>query len=215
MPNWVYNRVHGNKKVTDLLVGPKGNVTFQKLLPEPEALKGLSNFEYDNASEIQALIDLVFHKKNFKMKELLLYPRFKGYTLDELSEHLLSKYPYVQLQVCNNLLEETGYFDWYSWRCTYWGCKWDADSDEGAYKGDEEEIEFETPWAPPKGVMDEIAAKYPDLKFTWHCDEESCAFSIDYIFNGDGTITEVDVPPEYYTPYIPDEDELEEDEDAN
>lgn len=215
MPNWVYNRVYGNKKVTDLLVGPKGNVTFQKLIPEPEAFKCLCDFDYSSPNEIHALIDLVFHKKTDKLKSLLQRPVYKGLTLDSLADTLLSKYSYVQLQVCKKLIEDTGFFDWYTWRCSYWGCKWDADSDEGTYNGDEEEIEFETPWSPPEGVMKEIASKHPDLKFTWHCDEESCAFSIDFIFNGDGTITEVEVPPEYYTPYVPEEDELEDDEDAN
>ncbi len=215
MPNWVYNRVHGNKNVTDLLVSSKGNVTFQKLVPEPESLSALDNFEHNDSSEIHALIDLVYNKDNTRLKKLLEYPRHNGKTLDSLSTELISRYPYVQLQLCKNLLEEEGCFDWYDWRCTHWGCKWDADSDEGTYKGDEEEIEFQTPWSPPQGVMKAIASSYPDLEFTWHCDEESCAFSLDFIFNGDGTITTVEVPPEYYTPYDPEEDEWEDDEDAN
>ena len=209
MPNWVYNRVHGSKKAVEMLVGPKGNVTFQKLLPVPDAMKALSNYKYEDKEELTALIDLIYKGDDSKLKSIASYPKNESLTYDEVKDQLLKRYPLSQLDLCKQLLDKYGTFYWYDWRCTVWGCKWDASSDEGTYNGDEEEIEFQTPWSPPEGVIHELANRFPDLQLVWHVDEESCAFSIDYIFNGDGTISEEDVFPEYYTPYIPEPDNLE------
>lgn len=209
MPNWVYNRVHGSKKAVEMLVGPKGNVTFQKLLPVPDAMKALSNYKYEDKEELTALIDLIYKGDDSKLKAIAAYPKNESLTYDEVKDQLLKRYPLSQLDLCKQLLDKYGTFYWYDWRCTVWGCKWDASSDEGTYNGDEEEIEFQTPWSPPEGVIHELANRFPDLQLVWHVDEESCAFSIDYIFNGDGTISEEDVFPEYYTPYIPEPEYLE------
>jgi hypothetical protein len=208
MPNWVYNRVHGSKKAVEMLVGPDGNVTFEKLIPTPPAMSALSNYEYEDSGELTALIDLVYNKDDSKLKDIAAYPKNASLTYDEVKDQLLKRYPLSQLDLCKQLLDEYGIFYWYHWRCKYWGCKWDARNDFGPYDGTEEEIEFQTPWSPPEGVMQELARRFPDLELVWHCDEESCEFSIDYIFNGDGTISEEDVFPEFYTPYIPDEDYL-------
>lgn len=208
MPNWVYNRVHGSKKAVEMLVGPKGNVTFQKLLPIPDAMKALSNYQYEDKEEINALIDLIYTGDDSKLKSIAAYPKNESLTYDEVMDQLFKRYPLSQLDLCKQLLDKYGTFYWYDWRCNVWGCKWDASSDEGTYNGDEEEIEFQTPWSPPEGVIHELANRFPDLQLVWHVDEESCAFSIDYIFNGDGTISEEDVFPEYFTPYIPEPDYL-------
>ena len=208
MPNWVYNRVHGSKKAVEMLVGPKGNVTFQKLLPVPPQLKALENYSGSDNSLIKALIEYVFNNDEDLLKKEFMSAKTTD-TYNKFKDDALAKYPMKQLILCKELLDKYGCFDWYNWNCSVWGCKWDASSDEGTYNGDEEEITFETPWSPPEGVIREMANRFPDLEFVWHVDEESCAFSIDYIFNGDGTITEEDVPPEYYTPYIPEPDYLE------
>lgn len=208
MPNWCYNRVHGSSKAISLLLNEEGKVTFQKLLPEPEALKALNSYKYDDQQEITALIDLLFKGDDAGIKTIAAYPKNEGKTFDDVKKELISRYPLSQLDLCMQLLEKYGTFYWYDWRCNIWGCKWDASDDFGPYDGTEESIEFETPWSPPEGVMKEIARRYPDLEFVWHCDEESCAFSLDFIFNGDGTISEEDVFPEYFTPYIPDADYL-------
>jgi hypothetical protein len=208
MPNWCYNRVHGSNKAIKLLLNDEGKVTFQKILPEPEALIALNSYKYEDQQEIFALIDLLFKGDDAGIKAIAAYPKNNGRTLDDIKKELISMYPLSQLDLCMQLIEKYGTCYWYDWRNKFWGCKWDASDDFGTYDGTEESIEFETPWSPPEGVIKEIARRYPDLEFVWHCDEESCAFSLDFIFNGDGTITEEDVFPEYYTPYIPEPDYL-------
>lgn len=210
MPNWVYNRVHGSKKAIEMLIGPKGKVTFQKLLPTPLELIALNKFSNSNDYLIKALIEYVFNNDDSLLRnEFMSYSKFD--TFDEFKDDALSKYPIAQLMLCKDLLDKYECFSCYDWNCKFWGCKWDANNDftpDGGYSEGVTEIEFQTPWTPPEGIIYELADKFPDLELTWHADEESCAFSLDYIFNGDGTVTEENVFPEYYTPYIPEPDYL-------
>lgn len=208
MPNWCYNRVHGSKKACEMLIGDDGKVTFEKLLPTPPAMKALKNYQYEDVKELEALIDYIYKSDESKMKNIHLLPKNSGYSYDDFVKLLLDRYPLTQIDLCKQLKDECGTFYWYDWRNKFWGCKWDADSEGRCYEGDEEEIEFQTPWSPPEGVINTLVDRFPDLEFVWHCDEESCAFSIDFIANGDGTYREEDAPPEWYLPYIPMADDL-------
>ena len=54
--------------------------------------------------------------------------------------------------------------DWYSWRVSNWGCKWDVDmhhwdvqeNTDGTYTFD---LTFDSPWGPPIGVWDAVSQK--------------------------------------------------------
>ena len=64
--------------------------------------------------------------------------------------------------------------DWYNWRCTNWGTKWNAYEVE--IEWDEEykeciEINFQTAWSPPEGVMTKLREKFPDVSFQCFYDE--------------------------------------------
>lgn len=212
MPNWVYNRVHGSKDVIAALLNSKGQVTFTNVIPIPSAMKALEAFKYEDPRDIHALINLIFNHDDSGIKELSTYPRFEGKSLDDIKQYLISTYPLSQLSLCKQLKDEFGTFYWYDWRCSNWGCKWDASNDftpDGGYPEGETEIEFKTPWSPPEPIMRKLVDKYPNSEFTWHYDEESCAFSTDFVACGDGTFFEEDVFPEYYTPYIPEPMDLE------
>lgn len=69
---------------------------------------------------------------------------------------------------------KTGYANWYDWCVDNWGVKWDIDTvdffNESAFKDDEESqpdliVKFETPWAPPVGILKRISEQYPDARF--------------------------------------------------
>ena len=71
---------------------------------------------------------------------------------------------------------KTGYANWYDWCVDNWGVKWDVDTvhfmhaDESAFKDDEKSdpdliVKFETPWAPPVGILKRISEQYPDARF--------------------------------------------------
>ena len=88
-----------------------------------------------------------------------------------LDEHDVSK---AELAV--TAIVKTGYANWYDWCVDNWGVKWDVDTvnfmhaDESAFKDDEKSepdlmVEFETPWAPPTGILKRISEQYPDARF--------------------------------------------------
>ena len=73
--------------------------------------------------------------------------------------------------------------DWWNWRNTNWGTKWNLVPDpEGNLTGYEVvgqddgfiQLEFETAWSPPNGIYNEIWAKYPDLTVSWFYREDGC-----------------------------------------
>ena len=208
MPNWVYNRVHGSKKVCELLLGSDRRPTFLKVVPTPRELEELDNLP--DQTMYEAYADYLFNDDK-KLKELYktrkLNKEFK--TFDSFLANLSAKYPLQKMFAVRDLQKKYGVTNWYDFNCKYYGCKWDArELYSDPYPTDIDEIEFETPWSPPDGVMDKIAKMLPDEQFTWHCDEESCAFSFDSIYPGDGTRYEEDSLPEYYMPYIIDEEQL-------
>ena len=71
--------------------------------------------------------------------------------------------------------------DWYSWRCSFWGTKWDlcgfSISKEEWLDSDANEITFNTAWSPPKPLFDFIAMLYPTLSFKLAYIEEGLRFS--------------------------------------
>ena len=73
--------------------------------------------------------------------------------------------------------------DWWNWRNTNWGTKWNLVPDpQGNLTGyeiveqseDLIQLEFETAWSPPNGIYMEIWTKYPDLMVSWFYREDGC-----------------------------------------
>ena len=58
------------------------------------------------------------------------------------------------------------------WCVNNWGTKWDI-GDVGIDYQDSEilELEFETAWSPPEGIMEKLREKYPELSFQCFYDE--------------------------------------------
>ena len=75
------------------------------------------------------------------------------------------------------VFKSTGITDqrWYDWRIQNWDTKWDAYdvvvTDEDP---DQFEVEFNTAWAPPEAICNEIREQYPDLAISWFYDEPGC-----------------------------------------
>ena len=61
------------------------------------------------------------------------------------------------------LIDKYGSDNWYDWRWSNWGCKWNAS--ETMIPEDEDIIEFTTPWAPPINWLQTLSRKYPGKKF--------------------------------------------------
>ena len=103
---------------------------------------------------------------------------------------------------------KTGYANWYDWCVDNWGVKWDVDTiffmhaDESPFKDDEKSepdliIEFETPWAPPVGILKRISEQYPEARFylRW-ADEFGPGNGIGFLVAEAGLIDERDIDDE-------------------
>ena len=61
---------------------------------------------------------------------------------------------------------------WYMWCVNNWGTKWDAGDVDIEYNDSEIlELEFDTAWSPPEGIMEKLREKYPELSFQCFYDE--------------------------------------------
>ena len=64
---------------------------------------------------------------------------------------------------------------WYDWRIQNWDTKWDA-YDVEVTDDDPEQLEvvFNTAWAPPEAICNQIREDYPDVSVSWFYDEPGC-----------------------------------------
>ena len=61
---------------------------------------------------------------------------------------------------------------WYHWCTDNWGTKWEADITGFEVQDyDTLEIEFQTAWSPPEGVVRKLREKFPELSFQCFYDE--------------------------------------------
>ena len=61
---------------------------------------------------------------------------------------------------------------WYHWCIDNWGTKWEADVTGFEVQDyDTLEIEFQTAWSPPEGVVTKLREKFPELSFQCFYDE--------------------------------------------
>ena len=76
------------------------------------------------------------------------------------------------------IFKSTGIADqrWYDWRLQNWDTKWDAyDVEQHDFDDpDQYEVTFNTAWAPPEAICNEIREQYPDVGVSWFYDEPGC-----------------------------------------
>jgi Ferredoxin-like domain in Api92-like protein len=63
--------------------------------------------------------------------------------------------------------------EWYDWRLSNWGTKWDVDGDVDVNKLDDGlyRLYFTTAWSPPIQWFETVIKSYPTLKFELHAGE--------------------------------------------
>jgi hypothetical protein len=63
--------------------------------------------------------------------------------------------------------------EWYDWRESNWGTKWDVDGDVDVNKLDDDlyRLYFTTAWSPPIHWFETVIKSYPTLKFELHAGE--------------------------------------------
>ena len=85
--------------------------------------------------------------------------------------------------------------DWYSWNVRNWGTKWDACNAAVWEEPNELRYDFDTAWAIPEPALIAMSAKYPNLIFDLHAEEEQ-GWGADIIFKQGEAIVdkEWDIP---------------------
>ena len=207
MPNWVYNKVTAKPHTIKKLLDPQGKPTFTNIVPTPIELDLLETVDFKDSTIVLALFKALCKDDETDLRKLHITRKISDPYNDWL-ESLKTPANMSAIHLINLMDEQYNVTNWYDFNCKYYGCKWDASNEFGDYDltNIPDEIEFLTPWSPPEGVISKLAETD---EFDWHCDEESCAFSINFHANGDGSYNESDDIPIYYTPYIPQADELE------
>ena len=146
MPNWCYNRitVYGQNEESEA-----------KLKEIEETFKKADPFNQ------------IFPIPDFKN-----IPNDKG-ELPKLEQHL-NKDGSVFYETYN-FPDGTNDDRWYHWCIQNWGTKWDAGDVDIEYQDSEIlELEFDTAWSPPEGIMEKLREKYPELSFQCFYDEPGC-----------------------------------------
>lgn len=175
MPNHVRNvvkfeQLDEGKTVSELLQEIHGEnddqyISFDKIVPMPEEL----NINAGTKANISAIAYRVMNgEKTLPALDFSLlhaYSDDAGYKLSnqEVVQKLIDEGT-VDLDLGKTVLENVkkyGYTDWWYWRISNWGTKWDA---YDQYKVDENTIAFNTAWSGPTPVMDKLAKDNTNMR---------------------------------------------------
>lgn len=88
--------------------------------------------------------------------------------------------------------------EWYEWRISNWGTKWEGANvelnDENSWEKGYARFTFDTAWSPAIPIVETLAKEFPKLTFFWEFYEESYAYwgeynyakgKLDDMFEGD------------------------------
>jgi hypothetical protein len=71
---------------------------------------------------------------------------------------------------------------WYDWRNSNWGVKWDVSDAQVEYNADSVIVSFETPWNAPFIWLDKVAKMYPELTFCNYAGEPGMNFHEELVY---------------------------------
>ena len=71
---------------------------------------------------------------------------------------------------------ETGYHEWYRWACDHWGTKWAPHVNWTFIEDTSIDLRFDSAWAPPSDLIDDLSSKFPLLMFILEYSEPGMGF---------------------------------------
>lgn len=183
MPNWCYNKLEvqpqddtkeAKKQFSEFKKMLKANVKqqtisqaiFSKILPMPKELNITSGSETTFGIAVVLSTEQNDHEKLDKIWKYEWAEKFK--TREELIAYLISgKFPPASVKKGKQALENMekyGHADWYSWRNSNWGTKWDTSKVyvETLTK-DGLVLTFDTAWGPALNVFTSVMEKFDKL----------------------------------------------------
>ncbi len=169
MPNWVKNIVsfEGDSKEIESLFelvkstdkdGEINLFDFDKIIEMPKSLNITSGGLIDTGIEIikykesgdKSILD--YSKKHFL--------ELNTWDADVVIEHLSSRVDWNEVKTAISNLENYGHKDWYTWRVSNWGTKWNTSGPTI----EDNIVSFETAWSMPYEIFEELSLKFPNLK---------------------------------------------------
>ena len=146
MPNWCYNRIR-------------------------------IDADTDTSEQLKEIYE-IFENHSDPFNQILPIPDFKNIPNDKGELPKLKQH----LNPDGSIFYETYNFPdgtnddrWYMWCVNNWGTKWDAGDVDIEYEDSEiMQLEFDTAWSPPEGIMEKLREKYPELSFSCFYDEPGC-----------------------------------------
>jgi hypothetical protein len=161
MPNLCANRLsipprpgvlmaHEQMIITSLR-GPNGALDFESVLPIPAPLRGINRGGQ--------FIDDVYVR--LWREECVPGGGVKSISIADAE---LARYR-----------SEYGADNPLDWCILRWGCKWNAECHDGEWQGNG--ICFDTAWNPPRGFVQALSRKFPDIQFELCFVEPGCAMN--------------------------------------
>jgi hypothetical protein len=166
MPNHVTNklRIIGTQEevsaVLDQIKGDDENIfiDFNKIEPMPKELEGtqsppriISQEEYDE------------QQRRIENDELSENERKFGFSRG------------ITQEMSDNFIETFGANNWYDWRNTFWGTKWNAYDQS---MDDDNVISFDTAWSTPFDVIQELSFMFPNIEFEVKYADEDFGYNV-------------------------------------
>ena len=136
----------------------------------PNWCKNRVDFYSENKEDLNKVLD-IFSNKESIFGQIIPEPNWKTTPNKDGELPVDGEYPYPPH------FPKSGQTDdrWYNWRLANWDTKWEADVTGFEVQDyDTLEIEFQTAWSPPEGVVRKLREKFPDVTFQCFYDEPGC-----------------------------------------
>ena len=91
-------------------------------------------------------------------------------------DKLIPEPEHIKENVRTNYQDGVNFPAWYVWHCQNWGTKWNACDTKVAREGEAILLSFDTAWAPPAPIFDEVARRFPNLRIEGSLIEDQCQF---------------------------------------
>lgn len=171
-----------------------GSISFQKLIPMPEAL----DIEYgtrtdQGLSAYREFVEFYLQGRSAEEVDLLHIPQEKEELY--LEEHQdIQKDEWELGRTAFQNLTLYGASTWYEWCNENWGTKWDAYGFDNFGLFQDGSLRFLTAWSPPHPVIERLAEIYPDLSILHEWVDEELGYNCGRREYADGDLIEEYLP---------------------
>ena len=162
-------------------------IDFEKITPMPECVPDTL---CDNKHQNALYYYLMTTGNEDMVDELLSLPQF--FSMDEFkdkTEKELSDYKVLGENVFN-IAQQCGAIDWYDWRISNWGTKWNAyETDIDCCCNGSVELYFYTANHGAIPIIKKLVAMFPNLEFIYKYSDEVISYNCGEGYGVDGNVS--------------------------